>query len=124
MITPETLEAKRHQRAVKFGLGGASEAKEEVYVRKVFNKQDEKAQARAVRFGLVSDSMGSANHGSEEEQRKKARAERFANQNASSDTVSENEKRKIRLARFGANTENTGRRIINTAVDENKRFKE
>ena len=90
----------------------------------MFAKQDEKLHARAVKFGLVSDSLVTND---EDEQKRKARAERFK----LDETVSskdEEEKRKIRLARFAPTTtaeSNPIRRIINTAaVDSNKRAKE
>jgi hypothetical protein len=95
-------------------------------VRRVTNKTDDKAQARAVRFGLVSDSMGGAItvvNSSQAEEKLKARSERFGgNPVASSSKGDDGDKRKIRLARFGGAGEGSGRKIINTAQDANKRF--
>jgi hypothetical protein len=79
---------------------------------------------RAVRFGLVSDTLASAAQtadlaDADQEAKRKARAERFAAKGGSQ--TDENEKRKIRFARFGGGNDSV-RTIIN--IDSNKRLKE
>ena len=132
--TKETIDLKRQMRAVKFGINQQQESHgssgRDEHVRRVTQKGDEKAQQRAVRFGLVSDSMGGAitvvsSHNSEAEEKLKARSERFGGVAAATNSSAEDgDKRKIRLARFGgAAAENgSGRKIINTAQEANKRF--
>lgn len=116
MATEDDDEAKRKQRALKFGLGGSTGKEGLGLTRKVSIKQDEKLQARAIKFGLVSDSVLTKD---EIEEKRKARAERFKVAAGSASSQADGDKKRaVRIARF---INDSGRVVINTQ-EPNKRI--
>ena len=107
-------------RAVKFGLVSdqAQEAKTTRTVTQTLSGYPEQVAKKALKLGMIPPSA--------DEEKKKARAERFGG--ASLDTgTNDDDKNKSRLERFGMNTINhynldTGRVITNSMA--NKRLRE
>ena len=118
--TPEIYKQKRMDRAVKFGLVSdqAQEAKTTRTVTQTLSGYPEQVAKKALKLGMIPPSA--------DEEKKKARAERFGG--ASLDTgTNDDDKKKSRLERFGMNTINhynldTGRVITNSMA--NKRLRE
>ena len=117
LVVPEYLEQKRMERAVKFGLVSENKTQLRTVTQTLSGLPDNLAK-KAIKLGMIPPSS--------DDDKKKARAERFGGLSGSTGS-SEEDKKKSRLARFGMNDSahynlDSGRVITNSMA--NKRVKD